>query len=506
MDRSHPGKFQAMDPARPQPGCLLALVSLARPMAGDVSTPLGDAPSVSAAAYLLDLVIDSLAETGDAAGALEIGVYGYRSDDAGASFEWLLPAPEPLEVPMTRFESLMAVDAPVRAESMPRKWIQSVDPAGEAKPVTALARAHRVLAWWAARNPDGRPPVFIHCATADGFDALATSAMEGIRALSVPAGPVRVMEWMIKPGERAEFPADGIRRMLFSEAAPPPVKFPTTGPAFVVESEFWSAKRGNEPGMWEDAYAVGPCGTIAAVCDGASEGIFAKDWARRVAREFVSARPELGHRASLVRWIASAREEWRDAINYPGLRLTQKIKVDDTGASATLIGLELDSPDDEGVRRWKATSVGDACLVQVGQAGEWLSFPIVAADQFTSSPSLLRTKRGLAPPPVGFATGTCRPGDLFFLATDAVSARLISDAADGPIDWERYSRLEPEQWRAEVDSLRDSGKMVNDDCTLLVLRVAPVAPPESQQDKESEPFQDGAVLTPMGESSDVEVL
>ena len=176
------------------------------------------------------------------------------------------------------------------------------------------------------------------------------------------------------------------------------------------------------------------------------------------------------------------------------------------GASATLIGLEFDPPDATGIRRWTATSVGDACLIQIRSVDEWLSFPIVAADQFTSSPSLLRTKKGIAPPPVAFATGTCRPGDLFLLATDAVSARLIGNAADGPIDWERYSRLEPEECQAEFDSLRDSGDMVNDDCTLLVLRVAPAVSLESEKNKETEPFQDGVVLTPMGGSSDVEAL
>lgn len=497
-----------MDSASSQPGCLLALVSLAQPMAADVQMPVGEGPAAIAARYVLDLLIDGLAAAGDSAGELEIGIYGYRSTDAGLSFEWLLPTPEPdpKNGPLARFESLLSAEVPCRVEGQPRKWIERVDPTGEAKPVTALGRAYCVLAWWAARHADGRPPVFIHCATADGFDALATATMRAIRALSVPAGPVRVLEWIFKPGEDAGFPADDIWNMLFSEATPQQSESSTTGPAFVVEREFWSAKRGNEPGMWEDAYAIGPCGTVVAVCDGASDGIFARGWAQRMAQQFVNARPDLSRRTNLVQWITSAREEWRNAINYPKLRLTQQIKVDDVGAAATLIGLEFDSPDAEGLRRWKSTSVGDACLFQIRSADEWLSFPIVAADQFTSAPSLLRTKKGLAPPPVSFATGTCRPGDLFLLATDAVSARLISNAADGPIDWERYSRLEPEEWQAEFDLLRDSGKLVNDDCTLLVLRVAPAISLESQRIMETELVQDGFVLTPMGDSSNVETL
>ncbi len=495
-----------MDSVSSQPGCLLALVSLARPMSAEVGTPMGTVPAGSAARYVLDLLIDGLAANGDAIGALEVGVYGYYGTDEGLSFEWMLPTPEPKAGALARFETLLAVEVPGRRENQPRKWIQRVDPVGEAKPATALGRAHRVLAWWAARHADGRPPVFIHCATADGFDSFATATMRAIQALSMTAGPVRVLEWIFKPGEDAGSPADDLWQMLFSETAPQPLESPTGGPAFAVEREFWSPKRGNEPGMWEDAYAIGPCGTVAAVCDGASEGIFAAAWAHRMAHQFVNARPDLSQRAPLVQWIASAREEWRNAINYPQLRLTQQMKVDDTGASATLIGLEIDPPEAGGMRRWKATSIGDACLIKISPSGEWLSFPIVAADQFTSAPSLLRTKRGLAPPPVSVAKGTCLPGDLFLLATDAVSASLIGDVAAGPVDWERYSRLEPVEWEAEFDLLRDTGRMVNDDCTLLVLRVAPAVAPESPRIMEAEPVQDGSVLMPIGDSTNVETL
>ena len=40
----------------------------------------------------------------------------------------------------------------------------------------------------------------------------------------------------------------------------------------------------------------------------------------------------------------------------------------------------------------------------------------------------------------------------------------------------------------------------------VVLRVAPAVSLESEKNKETEPFQDGVVLTPMGGSSDVEAL
>jgi hypothetical protein len=71
------------------------------------------------------------------------------------------------------------------------------------------------------------------------------------------------------------------------------------------------------------------------------------------------------------------------------------------------------------------------------------------------------------------AAGVCRPGDRFFLATDAVAARLFKSAALGPgPEWERLESLDMETWRTELDALRKANDMVNDDCTLVALRVA----------------------------------
>ena len=489
-----------MDSDSPPPGCLLALVSLAGPMAADVSTPMGEVPASFASRYVLDLLLDGLVAAGPYSQNLEIGVYGYRGTPTGLSFEWLLPTPEPTGA-LAAFDTLIGVEVPSRVEGQPRKWIRGAEADGTPEPATALARAHRVLAWWAARHPDGRPPVFVHCATADGFNGQARAVVRAMRALSVPAGPTRVLEWTFAPGEDAGFPSDDVWNMLFDAAETRPTIEPAVEPAFAVERTFWSQKRGNEPKMWEDAFAVNEAATVAVVCDGASDGIFCRDWASRMAARFATDRPDLSNRAAVGAWVAAARRDWQAAINYPKLRVGQQDKANETGASATLLGLEVGAIRSGGDREWRATSVGDACLIHVRSPTDWLAFPLTASDQFNSNPTLLRTKLGMPAPPATFAGGTCQAGDLFFLATDAVAGKLLADAAEQEIDWEAFATMVPEEWVARYDEYRDGGTMVNDDCTLLVLRVAPGVPVQPIITTENDQTQ-GGVNTPLGEYSD----
>ena len=106
------------------------------------------------------------------------------------------------------------------------------------------------------------------------------------------------------------------------------------------------------------------------------------------------------------------------------------------------------------------------------------TFPVVAADQFGSAPLLVRSNPGFKTLALA-AAGTCEPGDRFVLATDAVSARLLRSAASEPDpDWTCFEHITQDAWRAELDTLRQSNDMVNDDCTLVVLRVTGGEEPE----------------------------
>jgi hypothetical protein len=115
--------------------------------------------------------------------------------------------------------------------------------------------------------------------------------------------------------------------------------------------------------------------------------------------------------------------------------------------------------------------VGDASLFWVRDGKLHASFPVVAADQFGSAPLLIRSNAGYKTLAL-IAAGVCRPGDRFLLATDAVAGRLFKSMASGLCpDWDAFESIDETAWRQDLDSLRRTNEMVNDDCTLIALRV-----------------------------------
>ena len=67
--------------------------------------------------------------------------------------------------------------------------------------------------------------------------------------------------------------------------------------------------------------------------------------------------------------------------------------------------------------------------------------------------------------------GELQAGDLIVFATDALAQRLLAEVESGsPPDWGRFWDLDQETWRREIEAIRDQNGIVNDDCTLLVLR------------------------------------
>ena len=210
------------------------------------------------------------------------------------------------------------------------------------------------------------------------------------------------------------------------------------------------------------------CGPRVAVVRRREQRIYCRLWADQLTRSCGVAghpRPD-----ALGNWVHELRR--RAAINYPALSWTKQRKVDETGAAATMLGLEVGPLDAEGNRPWRAWAIGDASLFHVRDGDVLATFPVVAAGQFGSAPLLVRSNPGFRTLTLA-ACGVCQPGDLFLLATDAVAARFFRALAVGPApDWSALEAIDVETWRQELDILRATNQMVNDDCTLIVLRIA----------------------------------
>jgi hypothetical protein len=479
-----------MECAIPRPGFFLFVVSLSEP----IERPQATGFTELSAKKIINTALDCLAATRPHTDKFDIGVYGYHRTPSGLALKWLLPTPEPAKSAVLKFEDI----GNLRVERECSEIADVLESESIAEQASVLAWAHRNLIGWAEMHPDGYPPVLIHCAATIQQDRRIAGIVRSIRTLAVLSGNVRVLQWAIGGGSSNDSAfLDSVAKAVDFEL--PKTIAPRLSPsAFEVVREYWSPKRGNDRDMWEDAFAYDSSKSVAAVCDGTGAGIFCREWAARIARRFVDQGRGLGREVAIDKWLEPAIKEWSDNLPIPELKAIHHRKIAEIGAGTTLIGLELESrcdcPDD---RFWHATAIGDSCLFHIRHK-EWFSFPLVASKDFTNTPPVLRTKHGRVPTAT-FASGTCQEGDIFMLATDAVAAKMLADAESEPFDWERYAEMSPEEWVAEFDSLRETGMMVNDDCTLLILRVGSISPGAT---KEFNPTQDEVIHT-MGDRSDV---
>lgn len=529
-----------MDPTNTEspPGCLVILIPFSTGMTEDIRvhfahrfTPEGepdirDLPKSAAAQFLTDELLEGLVNALVAGYPipLEVAVLGYNAgEDGNLKLVSLLPDGNPANRLISLAEVANMPAEPGPQEGDPRKWTATNPCEGTAPAATALAEVYKLVSIWLTGRFTAKPPVVIHCTAGEGLDESYARMARSLGLLVTAYGPVRLLHYGLAAGVApfisgiwpdpvpepwakllelsAELPAEPegrpARRALsvndWTVADPWSAIFdlvPTIeadfwnnredGRFYPTVRELWTQKMGNKPEEWEDAYATDPAGGTIVVADGASSGIYCRIWADQLTKRFIADRPDPRDWLAFGKWVHGLRGEWRTTINYSTLNWAKQRKVDEVGAAATLLALEVGSVDAEGNRPWRACAVGDASLFWVRNGQLQASFPVVAADQFGSAPLLVRSNPGFKTLAL-IAAGVCQPGDRFLLATDAVAARLLKSAASGPgPDWERFETIEEEAWRKELDTLRQTHDMVNDDCTLIAVQVAGVGLPPSE--------------------------
>ena len=547
-----------MDASPPEvpPGCLVVLAPLSGSMSEDVRVWLGhrltpdgeaevrDLPKSVASRFLADELIEALVNTHAAGYALplDVAVFGYSTRDDGSLNLVSLLTPGSSAGRFVPLNELAARPAEPRGrEGDPRKWTDRAECAGDAPAALALAEVYKLVALWLTGRHAARPPVVLHVTDGQIDDEYYLRIARSLGLLSTGYGPARLLHvgfaagvepalcglsplpqsWAALEDVSATLPAEPEGRparaavsvndwsvadawsALFDlEWQPAASWVEGDGDRFdrATARGMWTQKMGNTPEQWEDAYATEPASGVAVVADGASTGIYCRTWADRIAKRFIVDRPDMRDPVALNKWVHGLRGEWRAAINYDTLNWSKKAKVDETGAAATFLSLEVGPLETTAKRPWRASAVGDACLFWVRGGRLRGTFPVVGADQFGSAPMLIRSNAGYKTLPLHSA-GECEPGDRFVLATDAVAARLFKSAAaaDGP-DWARFETIDETAWRDELDALRRANDMVNDDCTLVTLRVAGAPREEASGGRESPGTSHGADATQPGDS------
>lgn len=231
-------------------------------------------------------------------------------------------------------------------------------------------------------------------------------------------------------------------------------------------------KDGSTAHEWEDCAAGRVDGTPRfMVVDGATEAYDALRWVDQLVTSFVLDAPALRD-VEMRRWFAAMQERWVEQAPATFANLFEERKFHQDGSFATMLGCELSGMDGP-TPWWEAVALGDTVLFHVREGRLVAHFPPLAPDDFGLAPdgvhtspasldsmmSRLRYRRG----PVG-------PGDVLFIATDAMAHWMLSSADPrlfgilGDLD-------HPDVFAALVADRRASGALRNDDVTLMRIRL-----------------------------------
>ena len=244
-------------------------------------------------------------------------------------------------------------------------------------------------------------------------------------------------------------------------------------------------KAGNRPSECEDALrvvyssALGKTparGARIALSDGASEAAFAKLWARILVGKFVEC-PPTGFGAdgeALKEWLDTCQVAWHRSVRWERIPWHGEEKAR-AGSLATLLGLCFYRPPDGGRELlWTATVIGDSCLFLVRNNVLIVSSPLSAPEEFNNAPFLLCSN------PAGNAqvwdkvitmNDCCHSGDLFILASDALSAWFLEKHRAGEEPWKILMALNAGEWEEWVSNQRQGGSMRNDDTAMVLIEV-----------------------------------
>jgi hypothetical protein len=234
---------------------------------------------------------------------------------------------------------------------------------------------------------------------------------------------------------------------------------------------FCLPKEGNTANEYEDAFAGNPKSGRFAVADGATESSFAGPWAKLLVEGFVALRGRTS-----MDWIAPLQQRWAESVDHLELNWYAEEKRQQ-GAFATFLGLWFKKPQQEKEGQWKVLAVGDCCMFQVREDRLFAAFPVKKSTDFGNRPTLMGSRNGSDPlSQAQQKLGRWKPGDRFFLMTDALAEWFLKRHEEKRAPWQSLLRrlAEPKPTAAltsYVEQLRKNQELKNDDVTLLFIEM-----------------------------------
>jgi Stage II sporulation protein E (SpoIIE) len=232
---------------------------------------------------------------------------------------------------------------------------------------------------------------------------------------------------------------------------------------------FATPKKGNSDEEYEDAFAGDAVTGRFAVADGASESIYAGEWAAILCDMFV-ADPAVAE--NIPKWQTTVQDQWLDLVNKVAQTARPwyvEEKLQD-GAFATFLGLTIGEAAAGNPHTWRAWAVGDSCLFLIHGDDLKLAFPVEKSAGFGTRPELIGSRQR-SPVTAASIDGTLASGDCLLLMTDALAQWFLAQHEAGHKPWQELLRLTSESFPAWVDLQRQKRRVKNDDMTLVAIQI-----------------------------------
>ena len=189
-------------------------------------------------------------------------------------------------------------------------------------------------------------------------------------------------------------------------------------------------------------------------------------WAAKLLVKDYVAKPYV-QRDTMLRHSNGLASEWYENVWKPGLPWYTEESIR-RGAFSTLLGLRIIKQS--GI--WKAISIGDTCAFQIHDNQLIRSWPLEKKEDFGRSPLLLSTNI-VANENIGkkivTTKGQANIGDIFILATDALSVWFLEQDEKAKRPWLTLKEIESQGFEAWIDDLRNRSQIRNDDVTCIII-------------------------------------
>ena len=228
-------------------------------------------------------------------------------------------------------------------------------------------------------------------------------------------------------------------------------------------------KSGFESSECEDSIGSDEQNCRFAVADGATEAFDARNWAQRLAQNWVRSDSALTPEA-FHEWVANEGQELHSSWQPLTLPWYAEEKAR-KGSFAAFVGVELDLRTDTPV--WKAIALGDACLLHCRNGAVIKSLPLAHSASFHSAPLLVASDPAIyktSQQSLVIESGSCENNDVLFLASDAAAAWYLERFEQNDFS-DVFASRDPEALAVFFENERLAGRIRNDDIAVMRLEV-----------------------------------